>query len=221
MTEQEKQLEENGQLMVRQAEELTVKTDEDYASAGKVLVEIKTRIKQVQDYWSPLKKNASEAHKALCNREKEMLQPLKDAETVIKKTMLAYTTEVERKRRAEEEEIRRRQQEEAERLLADAVQAQESGDEMSAQMNLAMAQMVNEMTPMDVSSPAPKASGTSIKNVWKARVTNPTAVPAYINGMEIRQIDMAALNRIAKMSNGKMTISGVEFYEDSVMAVRT
>ena len=101
MTEQEKQLEENGQLMVRQAEELTVKTDEDYASAGKVLVEIKTRIKQVQDYWSPLKKNASEAHKALCNREKEMLQPLKDAETVIKKTMLAYTTEVERKRRAE------------------------------------------------------------------------------------------------------------------------
>lgn len=218
--EMEKQLQESGQLMVREACSLTIESDQDYENAGKILVEIKTRIKAVTDYWSPLKKSASEAHKALCAREKEMLKPLTSAESIIKGTMISYQREAEKKRLQEAEEIRRKQQEETDRLLADAVRAQEDGDDLSAQINLQMAQMVNEMAPVSVAT-APKAAGTSVKKVWKARVLNPEAVPAYVNGMEIRQIDMAALNRIAKMSNGKMTIPGVEFYEDAVMAVRS
>lgn len=217
----EKTLKEAGTLMIREASGLSIQSDADYEDAGKVLVEIKTRMKQVSDYWSPLKKNASEAHKALCAREKEMLDPLKKAEDIIKKTMVSYQQEAQRRRAAEEAEARRRQQEEADRLLADAVQAQEAGDEMSAQISLAMAQMVNEMEPVAAETAAPKATGTTMKKTWKARVVNPMEVPAYINGMEIRTIDMGALNRLAKMSGGKMTIPGVEFYEDVTMAVRT
>ncbi len=215
----ENELKESNALVVQEATELSIQSPEDYENAGKILVDIKAKMKQVKNYWAEPKKSAKLAHDQICEREKTMLKPLTDAEAIIKKTMLAYQTAVEKARKQELLEARRRQQEEADRLLADAVKAQESGDEYATQMNLAMAQMVNEMAPIDTME-MPTAKGTSIKTTWKARVVNPALVPAYVNGMEIREISMSALNRIAKMSEGQMKIDGVEFYLDSMMSVR-
>ncbi|MBQ7372514.1 MAG: hypothetical protein IJW67_11675 [Blautia sp.] len=220
MTEQEKNLMVSGQLMVKEATELSISNSEEYEAAGKILVDIKTKMKKVKDYWAEPKRVAKAAHTQLCDREKEMLQPLTDAEAIIKKSMMTYQQAVEKARLAEIEEAKRRQQKEADRMLEKAIQAQTEGNDIDAEINLAMAQMVSDMKPIDITE-APKAQGTSIRKTWKARVTDPAKVPAYVNGIEIRKIDLTALNRLAKMSSGQLQIEGVEFYEESSMSVRT
>lgn len=215
----EQQLEQSGKLAVQTAKELTITTQDDYEKAGKYLVGIKTRTKQIQDYWKGPKEAANAAHKAVVEREKQMLAPLKEAEKIIKGTMLNYQAAVEKARREAEAEARRRQEEEAMRLVDQAASAEENGDNQAAAINMAMAEMISE-TPAVAQMDTPSAAGTSVRKTWKHRVTDPTAVPAYFNGLEIRTINTAALNNIAKMTKGTAQIPGVEFYQESSLGVR-
>ena len=216
----EQQLEQSGKLAVQTAKELTIATQDDYEKAGKYLVGIKTRTKQIQDYWKGPKEAANAAHKAVVEREKQMLAPLKEAEKIIKGTMLNYQAAVEKARREQEEALRRKQQEEVDRLLNQAAEAGASGDAQAEAIGMAMAEMVNDMPPA-AQMDTPSATGTSVRKTWKARVTDPTAVPAYFNGLELRTINSAALNNIAKMTKGTAQIPGVEFYQEASLGVRT
>jgi len=215
----EQQLEQSGQLAVKTAKELTISSQDDYEKAGKYLVGIKTRTKQIQDYWKGPKDAAHAAHKAVVDREKQMLAPLKEAETIIKRTMVNYQAAVEKARREQEEAARRQQQQEVERLLNQAAEAGAAGDAQGEAIGMAMAEMVNDM-PAAAQMDTPSAAGTSVRKSWKARVVDAAAVPAYFNGLEIRAINMAALNNIAKMTKGSATIPGIEFYQDTALAVR-
>ena len=216
----ERKLEDSGQLMVTQAKEMKIVSQTDYENAAKVLVEIKTRVKQVKDYWQKPKADAAAAHKTLCDREKEMLKPLTEAEKIIKNSMVVYQAVVDEARKKAEEEARKRKQEEVDRLLQESMNAESEGNSQDAAVTMAMAQMIDDM-PAPVELAAPKASGTSVRKTWKVRVIDPKLVPAYISGIEVREIKMSALNTIAKMTNGTLTVPGVEFYEDSQISVRT
>ena len=46
------------------------------------------------------------------------------------------------------------------------------------------------------------------------------AVPAYVNGMELRKINQTALDALARMSKGEASIPGVEFYQDTTISVK-
>ena len=216
----EKKLESSGLMMVQQAREMRITSQVDYENAAKVLVDIKTRVKQVKDYWKKPKADAASAHRTLCDRENEMLRPLSEAEKIIKNSMVVYQAAIEAERRKAEEEARRRKQEEVDRLLAESMKAEEKGNAVDAATNMAMAQMIDDM-PSNVEVVAPKASGTSIRKTWKARVVDPKLVPAYISGIEVREIKMSALNQIAKMTNGTLDVPGVEWYEEQTVSVRT
>lgn len=216
----EAQLETFGQLTIKEAKSLNIESQKDYEQAGKFLVEIKTRVKQVKDYWVQPKTAAKNAHQTIVDREKAMLAPLLEAEKMVKNSMVSYQAAVEQARRQAEEEARKRQQEEADRLLQKALDAQDSGNEQDAAINLAMAEMVDQMTAQS-SIEAPKAVGTSVSRTWKARVVDEKAVPAYINGMMIRKVDMSALNSLAKMTKGTANIPGVEFYQDMTISARS
>lgn len=219
-TDIEKALQTSGRLIVAKANAMTISTAQDYESAAQYLKEIKASAAKVKAYWSGPKESAKAAHQAVVDREKGMLKPLQDAEAIIKRLMGSYIQAVEQARRAEEEAARKRQQEESERLLQQALDASEAGDYQAAAVNMAMADMVEQM-PAASSIQTPEVSGISRRKTWKARVTDPNAVPAYFNGMEIRKIDMATLNRIAAMTKGTATIPGVELYEDVTIAARS
>ena len=212
----ENQLEKSGQMAIVEARSMVIESKQDYERAGKFLVEIKTRAKQIKDYWAPTKAAAKAAHQSVVDREKEMLVPLTEAEKIIKASMVKYQAALEQARREAEEEARRRQQEEADRLLAQAIQSQENGDAVG----MAMAEMVEEMQPPEIIETA-KAVGTSVSKSWKARVVDETAVPAYANGLEIRKINLAALNSIARMTKGTAKIPGVEFFEEMNISARS
>lgn len=216
----EQQLEQSGKLAVQAAKELTITTQEDYEKGAAYLAGIKTREKQIKDYWSGPKQAAKKAHQDICDREKQMLKHVQEAEQIIKKSMLDYQRAVEKARREAEAEARRRQQEEAMRLVDQAAQAEEKGDDQAAAINMAMAEMVSEM-PAAPQVATPTAAGTSIRKTWKARITDPKAVPAYYNDMEIRNINMSVLNNYARLTKGTVQIPGVEFYQESSLGVRT
>ena len=215
----EQKLEQGGALMVKTARELTISTHEDYDKGTDYLKEVKTRIKAVKEYWKGPKEAANAAHKELVAKETQMLKPLQEAESIIKKAMLAYTTEVERKRREAEEAARKAREEEVKRLEAIAAKAEAQGDTDTAEI---MRDMAEEVPIGEIAAAAaPTAKGVSVRTTWKARVIDPKAVPAYFEGMELREINMTALNNIAKWRNGEAQIPGVEFYKDSTMSVRT
>lgn len=196
----EQQMEQEGALMVKRVTGLTITTDDDYSRGGDILKDIKARIKAVKDYWKAPKAAAQAAHKTLVDREKQMLKPLEDAEATVKKTMLAYTTEQKRKR-----------QEEQARLAALAAQAEQQGDADGAEF---MREMSAAVEPVQLTG------GVSVRTTWKARVTDPKLVPAYFDGYELREINMTALNGLARQYEGGLNIPGVEFYRDSTMSVR-
>ena len=100
-----------------QAEAMVIATDDDYAAAGEFGKLLKRKAAEVTSFFKPMKDSAYQAHKAVCDREKAMLTPLRNAEATIKKSMGAYLTEQERKRREAEEEARRAAEEERERKL--------------------------------------------------------------------------------------------------------
>lgn len=216
----EQQLEQSGKLAVQSAKELRIASQDDYETAGKYLVGIKARTKQITDYWKGPKEAANAAHKAVVEREKQMLAPLKEAEKIIKKSMLDYQAAVEKARREAEEAARKKQQEEAERLFNEAVEMEAAGDQHGAAIGAAMAEMVSDMDAAPQVA-APSAAGTSVKKVWKARVTKAEDVPAYFNGMELRTINMTVLNNMAKMFKGSIQVPGIEFYQESNLSVRT
>lgn len=51
-------------------------------------------------------------------------------------------------------------------------------------------------------------------------MTDPAKVPCYANGVEIRPVNMSALNNLARMTKGTAEIPGVEFFEESSIAAR-
>ena len=216
----EKQLEKSGMLAVNAAHGMRIESTQDYEQAGKFLLEIKNRAKKIKDYWAPTKAAAKAAHQAIVDREKEMLLPLTEAERIIKASMTSYQAAVEKARREAEAAAKKRQREEADRLLEQALAAHDSGDDHGAAIGMAMAEMVEEMQPVPVVD-APKATGTSVSKIWKARVIDAAAVPAYSDtGVELRSINMATLNSIARMTRGTAKIPGVEFYEDLSIRAR-
>lgn len=214
----EQQMEQEGTLMVKRVTGLTITNDEEYERGGDILKDIKTRVKAVKEYWKGPKEAANAAHKELVAKEAQMLKPLTEAESIIKNAMLAYTTEVERKRREAEEAARKAREAEVKRLEAIAAMAEEQGDADTAEI---MRDMAEEVPIGEIAAEAkPTAKGVSVRTTWKARVTDPKLVPAYFDGMELRTINMAALNSLAKWRNGEAKIPGVEFYQDSTMSVR-
>lgn len=214
------QLEKSGAMAVQTAKDFKVACQDDYEKGAKYLTGIKTRMSQITEYWKESKAATNAAHKAVVAQEKQMLKPLQDAEAIIKKTMLDYQRAVEKARLQAEAEARKRQEEEARRLLEQAVQAEEKGDDQQAAINMAMAEMVSEMPAAPVVA-APTAQGTSIRKTWKARIVDEKLVPAYFNGMMLRSIDMSTLNNLAKTTKGTIEIPGVEFFEDASLSVRT
>ena len=207
-------------FILDQIQEITINNDEDNIKAGNFLKQIKPAIKNIKDYWKPLKESAKKAHTDLCNREKEMLEPLELAEMKIKAKMSVYITEQEEKARREQETLRKAQEEEALRQLAEAEKLKAEGKELEAQMQEEMAYAIDEVKTV-VTPTIQKQEGISYMTDYEILIVDANKVPTYINGIEIRPIDIQAIKKLAKASKGQIQIDGIKILEKKVMKVRT
>jgi len=202
----------------QQAQDYQIATNDDYEQGAEFLKRVKGTEKEVKSYWKPAKDAAAKAHKEICQKEKAMLSICESAEKILKGKMLSYSQKVEADRRAAEEAARKAAQEESDRLLAEAAKAEKSGDSASATVNMAMAEQMENVKPA-VQVAAPKVQGVSTKKVWKVRVNDEKAVPAYANGICIRPIDERALLQLHRL-NPNVEIPGVTFFQTEQLAVR-
>ncbi len=202
-----------------QANEIVIRNDDDYAFAGQVTRNVKAAQKKVEDYWEPMRKSTYEAYKAVTDHKKEMLDPLKNAETILKRKIGVYQMEQERKRREEEERLRKLAEEEANRKLEEAVKAEANGDLESAEYAMAEAEALDSMS-VNVQMEKPKVSGVSTTKTWEIVDINPKDVPISIAGVEIRPVDRAAILRLIKATKGQIAIPGVKYKETVSVAVR-
>jgi hypothetical protein len=205
--------------ILEQARYLTITTAQDYDRAAEFTKQVKSLSKRIKNYWEPLKKSARASWQSLVDREKELLTPLEKAETEVKTKMAAYQRKVQEEERAARLLAEKLKREEAERLLAQATEAADQGNEMESEILLAQAEIVESTKPA-VQIQKPTATGVSTRTLYRARITNEKQVPVEVAGVVIRPVDLSAINKLAQASKGKLQIPGIEIYEEQSVAVR-
>ena len=203
------------------AESFVIQTPEDYEAAGEFGKLLKQKAAEVTGFFKPMKDSAYQAHKAVCDREKAMLTPLKNAEKIVKKTMGDYLMEQERIRREAEEAARRAAEEERERKLKEAMALEAAGDKEGAEAAVEEAVVMDEATGYSVPAPVkPKVSGVSTSKDWVITGIDTAKVPVNFNGMELRPVDQAAVMRLIRASKGSIAIPGIAYREVAKMSFR-
>ena len=204
-----------------QAESFVIQSEADYTAAGEFGRLLKQKAAEVTGFFKPMKDSAYQAHKAVCDREKAMLEPLRNAEKTIKKTMGEYVMEQERIRREAEEAARRAAEEERERKLKEAMALEAAGDKEGAEAALEEGMVMDEAANYSVAAPAkPKASGVSTSKDWEITGIDPKKVPTEFSGMELRPVDRAAVMRLIRASKGSIEIPGIAYREVAKMSFR-
>ena len=203
------------------AESFVIQTPEDYEAAGEFGKLLKQKAAEVTGFFKPMKDSAYQAHKAVCDREKAMLTPLKNAEKIVKKTMGDYLMEQERIRREAEEAARRAAEEERERKLKEAMALEAAGDKEGAEAAVEEAVVMDEATGYSVpASVKPKVSGVSTSKDWEITSIDTSKVPVNFSGMELRPVDQAAVIRLIRASKGSIAIPGIAYREVAKMSFR-
>lgn len=204
-----------------QAESLVILSDDDYASAGEFGRLLKQKAAEVTSFFKPMKDSAYQAHKAVCDREKAMLTPLKNAEKVVKKAMGDYYAERERKRQEAEAAARRAAEAERERKLQEAAELESAGDGAGAEAAMTEAMVMDEAAAYTVPAVSkPKVAGVSTAKDWEITGIDPKTVPLALAGVELRPVDTAAVMRLIRASKGTIEIPGVTYKQVAKMSFR-
>lgn len=203
-----------------QAESFVILTDEDYAAAGEFGKLLKRKATEVISFFRPMKDSAYQAHKAVCDREKDMLTPLRNAESAIKKTMGSYLIKQEHKCWEAEEVSRREAEVERERKFLEATELEKTGDKEKAETAMTEAIVMDEATTYSVSAAPPKVDGVSASKDWEIVEIDPSLVPLAIAGMELRPVDQTAVMRLIRASKGKIEIPGIVYHEVTKISFR-
>jgi hypothetical protein len=209
-------LEDDTKYCISVAKDVVIENQITYEKASAFLKTIKDLTQKIKESFDPIIEKAHQAHKeALAQRDKH-LDPIKQAEILIKSKISNYLAICEKKRQEEQERLQReadkKAQKERDRLQVQADKASASGKEEKAQELLNKIDQVESIVPI-AGAVVQKVEGMSVRKIWKARV-----VDFNILSNEYKLPNQQLLDGIARTSKGQMKISGVEFYtEDSVV----
>lgn len=177
-----------------------------YAKANDYIAGLQKLKKEVIARFAEPKKKADEAHKAVRALERSFLDPINDKIDALKDATESWY-KAEMLRIAAEEERRRKAAAELVDLAADA---EASGDGETAADAVAAAVMEDAAVTV-----LPKCAGTSIREVWKAVVTDINQIPR-----EYMIVNQAALDKIAQATKGALQIPGVRFERNYINSTR-
>lgn len=179
-------------------------------------------IKERKDYFAPRKAAAQQVHKMWVEAEKDSIQPLEEAKSIIGKKCLKYEREQEEIRRAEEARLRRiaeekarKEREEYERKQAELKERaaeEEISEEEKEQLSMEFEPTV-EPTEIKVENTFHKGGQT--RKTWYAEVTDLAALVEHCfrsGEHELLLANTTKLNQLAKAHKKESTIPGVKFY---------
>jgi len=205
---------------------LVIANDEDAAAASRIIQGINTVIRKIEDFFSPSKKAAHEAWKAVCANEATLKAQPMSSRAIAQTKLNAYLLERRRKQEAAEREARERAEAEArerqrledernvqEKRLAEAARLEEAGSKKEAQEMFEAA----VQAPVEAVAPAParplppppppvKFNGVAERKKWYAEVVDFAALPD-----EYKLPNMAMLNAVAVSKKEMAAVPGVKF----------
>jgi hypothetical protein len=218
---------ESAGLVWQQAGALVIQNPEQYGHEAERLKGIKAFQKRVAEFFDPLKRKASEAHKALCDAERKALAPVVEDEAAIKRALIAFDQEQERIRRAEENRLReearlREEQRRLEEAAALEREATATGDaEMMEEAQALIAAPV-EAPVVHLERAMPKVAGIVTREVWKGEVVDvaklvqaAAANPQWVN---LLVPNNTAVQQLARALKGAMNVPGIRVYAESQIA---
>jgi len=204
-------------LVVRQAEQITVVDDESNAAAGAFLTDvIKIALADLADTFDPIDDAQKAARKVTIAARKKHEQPLLDAQRIIKAAMGTYWTEQERIRKAAEAKRLDDARREAEdRAVEEAARLEANGQQEAAEERLAA-----PVAPV-VTAPAleaPKVEGVSVRTNTTFRVTNEAKI-----GRDYLKVDTVKIGKMVRAMgvDAERLVGGIEVYSEPVVAARS
>ncbi len=200
--------------------EITISNQGDYDSASTILKAVKSRYKELDDQRKEITKPIDEAKKSVMNLFKQPLELLEKTESFLKRKMIDYTEEQERKARAEQKRLQdladKQAAEEKKKLDAKIARALESGKTEKAEELQAKKEEVIPMTVPIITPQFETQKGQSFRENWSAIIIDPNLVPR-----EWCVPDEKALNAFAKSTKGTKQIPGVEFKMEKILSQRS
>jgi len=188
-------------------EELRITDQQSYEQAVEIGREITGKIKAVKEWFAPMKEAAHKAHKAVCDQEKAMLGDLEKNKKIIAREVARYATEQDQIRQKAETEAKILRDQERTALLEKAAELDAQGKTVEAEMMLTDAALVEAASP--VTGAMQKTEGVQFREDYEIEVENAHLVPCVIMGVEIRPVDLAAVKKLAKATNGEIKIPGI------------
>lgn len=205
-----------------QAKSVVISTDEDYSMAGDATRNVKMMQKKVEDYWESMRVSTKKAYDDVLAHKKEMLDPLKKAEQILKNKMSSYLLEQERKRRKQEAAMKELAKAEIDKKLQEAIDASNAGDAVAVEIAMAEAEVYDTAaSTCAIAKQTPKTEGVSTSKNWKITSIDSKQVPIEFSGMELRPVDEKLVMQLIKASKGKIIIPGVKYEENITISVRT
>ncbi len=201
-------------VLVREAEGITITTDQEYQRAGSYLVRVATIRKNIVAAFKEAKEKAFAAHRAITKLEADLLAQPAKAEQIVKGAIARYQQEQEKRRREEQVRLQAQLQREMEdQRLAEAEALAQTGHHAEAEA-LIEAPVLAPIVEIE----RPAAAGVSTRKAFKFRVIDVTKIkPDFLipDETKIRKT-VNALGPDAVSVVGP----GIEVYEDRIVAVR-
>ena len=196
--------------IVAQAKSIVITNQAQYESANVFLRADKMLQKSIKATFDPIVDSAYRTYKEAGNKRKEFLEPVQDAEKVVKDIMIAYDDKMEAKRREEQRKIDLKAEIEAEKKRKDLEKRAEEwaakGKTAKAEELQEQAEEVEVVAPV-VAAKVEKIVGLSYQTNWKFKITDIDKIPR-----EYMIPDEVALKKMAGVMKDIRKIAGVEFY---------
>lgn len=213
------EIEQETNVIVSQANNIQISNQEEYENAVEFAKKVKEANKKITDYWKEPKANAAKVHKDICNKEKQMLEPLNVAEKIVKTKLVDYVNEQERIRLEEQIRIKKEQERLAYEELKKAEELRKQGNEIEAIITEQNAVAISEIENK-VESKVENVSGMSYRTDYEIVAVNNQEVPCFMNGIEIRPVDLTLVKNLIKTSKGTIKIPGIDYKETKIASIR-
>lgn len=191
----------------------SVATAEQYTDAGEHLKHVKGAKDRLEKLRKSMTSPLDQAKKAIMDFFRGPSDQLDQAESRIKRAMIAFTDEQDRLRREEQARADEKARREKEALEARARKAEQSGKVEKAEELQQQAAAV--VAPVVTREP-PKVIGTSIREAWKFEITNEMDLPR-----EFLVPDESKIRRIVQAMKGDTKIPGVRVWAEKQLASGT
>jgi hypothetical protein len=176
------------------------------------------------------KRKAESARKGLADEQARMEAPLVEAEHILKKSLVEFEADQERRRLEEEQRLQAEAQRQAEAVTLAAAAALET--EAVKTGDVAMLQEASDILDQPIDAPVvsvaravPKVQGVTYRDQWKAHPTVnvkqlAAAVAAGTVPTSFLVPDMTAINAFARATKGTQAVPGIRFFNDRQVTAR-